>query len=321
MKVLVTGGAGFVGSHLVEMLVEAGHTVTVVDSLVTGSPENVNPSARLVVRDIRDALETPFAESRPEVVIHLAAQVSVPQSVADPAEDVAVNVTGSANVLQTAARFGVRKIIMISSAAVYGAPHSLPLREDAPLAPLTPYGLSKMVGEMYTRLLCAQYGMAYTVLRPANVYGPRQTAGGDGAVIPSFLERFAQGRDPIIHGDGLQTRDFIYVQDVARAVVAALAAGDNRTFNVSTGAPVSVLDAWRAIAQLLGWQGEPRFGPPRAGDIRHSVLSSSAAQETLAWRPSVTWTEGLARTVEWWTSRKSLSTPAQADAHKAAYRL
>lgn len=305
MKVLVTGGAGFLGSHVVEMLVEAGHEVTVVDSLITGSSENVNPYARLIVRDIRDVLDNTFAESRPETVIHLAAQVSVPHSMAHPAEDASVNVTGYVNVLQTAARFAVRKVIMISSAAVYGTPTSLPMREDAPLAPVSPYGLSKMVGEMYTRLLCAQHAMTYTILRPANVYGPRQKTDGDGAVIPSFLERFACGSDPVIHGDGLQTRDFIYVQDMARAIVASLAAGDNLTLNVGTGTAVSILDTWRTLAELVGWQRGPRFGPQRDGDIRHSVMDSRMAQETLAWRPITTLAEGLARTVEWWTARSS----------------
>lgn len=302
MRVLVTGGAGFLGSHLVDMLLDAGHEVTVVDSLVTGVAENVNSAARLIVHDIRESLEATFAESRPEVVVHLAAQVSVPQSVANPVEDASVNVTGYINVLQTAARFDVRKTIMISSAAVYGAPVSLPLREDLPLAPLSPYGLSKMVGELYTRLLCAQYGMAYTILRPANIYGPRQKASGDGAVIPSFLENFARGSDPVIHGDGLQTRDFIYVKDMARAIVASCSAGDNRTLNVSTGVEVSILDTWQTVASLMGWKRPPRFGPQRDGDIRQSVMDCRAAQETLTWQPTVTFSEGLAWTVEWWIS-------------------
>lgn len=300
MRVLVTGGAGFIGSHLVDMLVETGHEVTVVDSLATGLAENVNPSARLFIHDIRDPLAIPFSHSRPEVVVHLAAQVSVPQSVVDPTQDAWVNVMGYANVLQTAATFSVRKVIMISSAAVYGAPSSLPLREGASLTPLSPYGLSKMVGEMYTRLLCTQYGMAYTILRPANVYGPRQKTTGDGAVIPSFLEHFVRGTDPIIHGDGLQTRDFIYVADMARAIIASLSAGDNCTFNISSGISVSILDLWRTLAQLFNWHHEPKHGPQRDGDIRHSVMDSRAAQEVLGWHPTVSLSEGLAYTVEWW---------------------
>lgn len=300
MRVLVTGGAGFLGSHLVGLLLAANHAVTILDNFTTEPAQSVSPPARLIVHDIRAPLDSAFAESRPDVVIHLAAQVSVPQSVADPTEDAAINVTGYVNLLQTAARFHVRKVIMISSAAVYGQPATLPLQEDAPLAPLSPYGLSKMVGELYTRLLCDQYGMTYTILRPANIYGPGQTSGGDGAVIPSFLERFTRGLDPVIHGDGQQTRDFIYVEDMAHAIVAALERGDGCTLNVSTGEAVRVLDVWKALARLVGWQRDPQFGPGRAGDIKHSVMDSSAARKVLGWRPTVSLSDGLARTVAWW---------------------
>lgn len=303
VKILVTGGAGFLGSHLVELLLQLGHSVTVVDNLSTGFAHYVPQPAQLIVHDIRDPLESIFHENRPEVVIHLAAQVSVPHSITDPAEDASVNITGYINVLQTAARFGVCKVIMISSAAVYGTPQVLPLTEDSALAPQSPYGLSKMVGEHYTRLLCKQYGMAYTILRPANIYGPRQQTEGDGAVVPTFLQCFAVGRDPIIHGDGNQTRDFIYVEDMARAIVASLKAGDNRTFNVGSGVSVSIRDLWHRLADLVGWQREPLFGPERPGDIKHSVMDSTEAIRTLGWKPCVDLSHGLARTVEWWQSR------------------
>lgn len=157
-----------------------------------------------------------------------------------------------------------------------------------------------MVGEKYTRLLCEQYGMAYTILRPANIYGPRQRSEGDGAVIPTFLERFTQGQDPLIHGDGQQTRDFIYVTDMARAIVASLMAGDNCTLNVGSGGAVSILSVWQTLAELVGWKREPRFGPERSGDIRHSVMDTQAAQTTLDWQPVVALPDGLARTVAWW---------------------
>jgi len=307
VRILVTGGAGFIGSHLVEILLAAHHAVTVVDNCTTGSAQNVAPPAHLFVRDIRASLDSVFAESRPEVVIHLAAQVSVPQSVSDPTEDSSVNVTGYVNLLQTAARFGVRKVILVSSAAVYGQPASLPLREDTPLSPLSPYGLSKMAGELYTRLLCPQYGMFYTILRPANVYGPRQTSGGEGAVISSFLERFTSGIDPVIHGDGQQTRDFVYVEDMAQAIVAALERGDGCTLNVGTGNAVTILDVWKTLARLVGWHRDPQFGPARTADIKHSVMDSQAAMRVLGWRPTVPLSEGLERTVKWWQQvRKQL---------------
>lgn len=306
MRILVTGGAGFLGSHLVDMLVNHGHTVTIVDNLATGSPQNVSPSAHLMVHDIRDPLDGPFGRSQPEVVIHLAAQVSVPRSVLNPAEDASINIMGYINVLQTAVRHSVRKIILISSAAVYGVPESLPLRETAPLAPLSPYGLSKMAAEVYTRMLCTQHGLTYTILRPSNIYGPRQKADGEGAVIPAFLEHFMSGHDPVIHGDGLQTRDFIYVQDMARGVIASLTAGDNQTLNISSGTSISILDTWRILAKLVGWRREPRFGPARAGDIPHSVMDSSEAQAALGWKPLVAFEEGLARTVEWWDANYAL---------------
>ncbi|WP_273381250.1 NAD-dependent epimerase/dehydratase family protein [Symbiobacterium thermophilum] len=312
MKVLVTGGAGFIGSHLVEMLLAANHAVTIVDNCSTGSADNVAPEAHLIVRDIRESLDGVFADSRPEVVVHLAAQVSVPRSVSAPTEDASVNITGYVNLVQTAARFGVRKVIMVSSAAVYGQPVSLPLTEDAPLAPVSPYGLSKLVGEHYTRLLCTQYGLSYTILRPANVYGPRQTSGGEGSVIPSFLERFTNGFDPVIHGDGRQTRDFVFVEDMAQAIIAALTLGDGCTLNVGTGNAVSILDVWKTLASLVGWKRAPQFGPARAADIEHSVMDSRAAFRILGWRPTVDLPEGLARTVEWWQNGRRAA-PAQAN--------
>lgn len=299
MNVLVTGGAGFLGSHLVELLLAAGHAVTVLDNLTTGSAANVPAGARLLQADVRTPLAEAFAAARPRVVVHLAAQVSVPASLADPGHDLAVNAGGTVNVLAAAARAGARKVVLVSSAAVYGIPPALPIQESSPAAPLSPYGLSKWTAEQYVRLLGARHGLAYTILRPANIYGPRQTAEGEGAVVPSFLDRFLSGRDPVIHGDGSQTRDFIYVADMARAILQALDRADGLTLNVSSGTGTPIRDLWHLLAGLLGWRRAPVYGPPRPGDIPHSVMDNTAARQHLHWEPQVALASGLAQTVAW----------------------
>ncbi len=299
MRVLVTGGAGFVGSHLVDALLDAGHEVAVVDDLSTGLRENVPEAARFFQHDVRAPLDSIFAEVRPEVVMHLAAQVSVSEAVADPLRDESVNVGGTVNVMEAAARAGARKVVAVSSAAVYGDPASLPLTEESPAEPLSPYGISKLTGERYIRLLGRLRGIAFTIIRPANIYGPRQQAEGDGAVIPAFLGRFLSARDPVIHGDGSQTRDFIYVGDMVAALVRAMDRGDGLTLNVSTATKVSIRELWERLARLVGWERDPVFGPPRPGDIMHSVMANGRAREALDWAPHVDLQRGLEETVAW----------------------
>lgn len=299
MRILITGGAGFLGSHVVEFLVSEGHDVTVLDNLTTGLRNNVHPKARLVVGDVRESLSTVFTSVLPDVVVHLAAQVSVPSSLKQPGDDLAVNLAGSVNVIEESARTGVQKLVVVSSAAVYGAPQSIPLTEDNATTPLSPYGLSKLSSEHYVRLLCDSHRIRYTILRPANIYGTRQLAEGDGAVIPSFLKRFLNGTDPIIHGAGNQTRDFLYVSDMAHAISQALTRADGLTLNVSSGTGVSILSLWTILAKLTDWKREPVFGPSRPGDILHSVMANDAARVHLNWEPQVRLTYGLEQTVTW----------------------
>lgn len=305
MRVLVTGGAGFVGSHVVDLLLAAGHSVTAVDDVTTGRAENVATAAQMVKLDITGPLDGVFAEIRPDVVIHLAAQVSVPNSVADPARDLAVNIGGTVSVAAAAARAGARKIVSVSSAAVYGIPGQLPLTEDSPVSPLSPYGLSKLTAESYLRLLHDLLGIDYTIIRPSNIYGPRQTTEGEGAVVPAFLNRFCAGQDPLIQGDGEQTRDFIYVSDMADAIIKAMDRASGETLNVSSNTTITVNQLWRMVADAIGWQRPPVHGSPRPGDIRHSVLDNARAQRSLAWEPRVPFAEGLQQTVAWFREAKA----------------
>jgi UDP-glucose 4-epimerase len=299
MRVLVTGGAGFIGSHIVEALLEAGHHVAVVDNLSTGKRDNVPPGVPFYPVDIRDPeLADVFARERPEVVSHQAAHVSVPQSVADPMHDASVNVVGLVNVLEQAQRHGARKVILASSVAVYGDPVALPVTESHPLRPLSPYGLSKWVGERYVELFQHLHGLEFTVLRYANVYGPRQDPHGEAGVVSIFLSRMLAGEPVTIYGDGEQTRDFVYVKDVAVANLCALERGDGGIYNVSTGRATSVNHLFHVLAEMTSYHQAPHHGPPRRGDVRHSVLDPARAQTELGWRAEMALAEGLAQTVE-----------------------
>lgn len=244
-------------------------------------------------RDAWQPLEPLFTDLRPEVVIYLAAQVSVPDSIKDPYKDLAINVGGTINIMTAAAATGTRKVIAVSSAAVYGIPRSIPITEEAPTLPVSPYGLSKLTMEHYVRLLGSTLGVQYTIMRPANIYGPRQATKGDGAVIPAFLARFMAKQDPVIHGDGTQTRDFLYVADMARAILAAINRGNGLTLNISSGTGTSIKELWRHLAGLLHWNRTPVYGSPRLEDIPHSVLDDSKARAVLEWEPRVKLDEGL----------------------------
>lgn len=304
MNVLVTGGAGFIGSHIVETLVAAGHTVAVVDDLSSGKREYVPAGVAFHRIDIRaPELGNVFQAEQPDVVNHQAAQVSVPRSTADPMHDASVNVAGLVNVLEQARRHGVRKVIFASSCAVYGDPEQLPIGEDHPIVPLSPYGQSKWTGEQYLKLYRRLCGLKFTALRYANVYGPRQDPFGEAGVITIFVEQMMAGRPPTIYDDGEQTRDFVYVGDVARANLQALDQGDNAVYNISTGRAVTINRLFQMLRELAGHHHEPHYDAPRPGDIRHSVLDPARARRELNWQPTMPFEDGLMRTIEFFQGR------------------
>jgi UDP-glucose 4-epimerase len=298
MNVLVTGGAGFIGSHVVDLLIEKGCTVSIADNLSTGRMENINPGAKFYNIDMRDpGLQEVVARERPSAVIHLAAQVDVQCSLRDTRSDAEINIIGSINLLDACAGCGVNKVVFASSAAVYGSPVYLPVDEKHPVLPQSPYGLSKYTVEHYLRLYREMHGVNYTVLRFANVFGPRQDANGEGGVVAIFADRLVKDVQPVIFGDGEQTRDFIYVKDVAGACVAALRRGDGGTYNVSTGKGLSVNHLYQSLKAVTGSTLEAVYQPSRPGDITHSVLVNARACVSLDWRPRYILAEGLSETV------------------------
>ncbi|HVL96585.1 MAG TPA: NAD-dependent epimerase/dehydratase family protein [Solirubrobacteraceae bacterium] len=295
MRALVTGGAGFIGSNLVDALAEAGAAVTVVDTLVTGRRENVRAGATLAEVDVADAqaLDAVVAATAPEVVFHLAAQVDVRRSVADPARDLIVNVAGTINVLEAARRHGPGHVVLASTGgAIYGEAERVPTPEAAPARPPAPYGASKLAAEHYCRLYADLHGVPVTALRFANVYGPRQDPLGEGGVVAIFCRRAADAGTAVIFGDGRQTRDFVHVGDVVDALLAAVGAGFG-PFNIGTGHETSVLE----LAERLGVA--TRHEPERAGEVRRSCLDPSRAARDLGWVPRIPLADGLERTLEW----------------------
>jgi UDP-glucose 4-epimerase len=303
MKIIVTGGAGFIASHLVDWLVQEGHDVAVLDNLSTGSPHNVNEHARFVQADLLDAAAAELIETfRPEVVYHHAAQSNVLTSLKRISYDARVNILGTVSLLERCRDAGVRKFVYASSAAVYGTPQYLPVDESHPVRPLSFYGISKHTPEHYLAAFSDLYGLEYTVLRYANVYGIRQDPKGEGGVVSIFLERLLAGMPPVIFGDGKQTRDFIYVKDVVRANAAALYAGSGGIFNVSRNEQTSVVELLRTMCGLLDRPFAPEYAPARSGDIVHSRLDNRAAMRELGWEPAYPLRDGLKETIEYYTN-------------------
>jgi UDP-glucose 4-epimerase len=305
MKIVVTGGAGFVGSHVVDAYVDAGHQVLVVDNLSTGQRQQVHPEARLVELDVNDpALIDLFQAEKPEVVNHHAANASVSVSVRKPGFDAQQNVLGTLNVLEAARRAGAGKFIYISSGgAMYGNPQYLPMDEDHPANPISPYALSKHTGERYVSFYGQEYGLRWVSLRCANIYGPRQDPYGEAGVVSIFCQNFLDGVVPEIQWDGEQTRDFVYVGDCARANLLALEAGDSQAYNVGTGMGTSINDLFRALKEVAGQQLAARSGPRRPGDVRHSYLDCQKIERELGWQPQISLHEGLERTWQHIASR------------------
>jgi UDP-glucose 4-epimerase len=306
MTALVTGGAGFIGSNLVDALLARGERVVVVDDLSTGRRQNLDAAlaqgAELHELDVCDAaaLRSLFAAVRPELVFHLAAQIDVRRSVVDPAADARVNVEGTINVLAAAHAAGARRVVYSATGgAVYGAAEQVPTPEDAPAGPLAPYGQAKLSGEGYCALFARLHGLSTVALRYANVYGPRQDPLGEGGVIAIFCGCLAEGRTPTIYGDGTQTRDYVYVGDVVAANLRAAELDVSGPVNVGTGVETSVLHLAAAFRALEGGEAfEPVHAPARAGEVLRSCLDASRARELLGWEPQVPLADGLQRTLE-----------------------
>lgn len=302
VRILVTGGAGFIGSHVVDGFLAAGHEVAVVDNLATGSRDNLRPGVPFYELDVRDpGLENAFADFRPDVVDHHAAQANVPHSVKDPVYDASVNVLGGLNLLRLSAEYGVRKFVYISSGgAMYGEPDpvQIPLKESAPARPLSPYGASKQALEAWLGVYQRTFGVEYTVLRYANIYGPRQGIREEGAVVAVFATRMARREPVTIDGTGAQTRDFVSVFDCVSANLAALQRGNGVAANIGTGRETSIRELFDTMAHIAGYDQAPRFGPARKGDVLRIALDPTLAAETLGWRARVTLEDGLRQTYE-----------------------
>lgn len=301
MRALVTGGAGFIGSHLVDRLIADGHSVAVIDDLSTGSAANVPSQAPLHRLDICDpeALRAAVAAFRPEAVFHAAAQTDVGRSVREPDFDARINVLGGLNVLRAAQAAGARRVVYASSAAVYGAPERLPVPETHPTRPISEYGASKLAFEHYLSAYQARGLIEFAALRFANVYGPRQRSDGEGGVVAIFTDRMLAGKPVTIFGDGTKTRDYIDVGDVVAAVVRAASGPAGVVANLGWGRQVSDLELFREIAAATGYSREPTFAPDRPGDIAHNCLDPALARRTWDWKPAVALRDGIRRVVEW----------------------
>lgn len=305
MRALVTGGSGFIGSNLVDALVERGDTVTVFDDLSTGRRENldgaISNGVELVEADVRDsdALGQVMATAAPEVIFHLAAQIDVRKSATDTVTDMQINVGGTINVLEAARGAGVRRVINTSTGgAIYGEGKMIPADEHHPVNPEAPYGLSKFCAERYCDIYARMYGLSTASLRYGNVYGPRQDPLGEAGVVAIFCGKLLEGGQPTVFGDGLQTRDYVYVGDVVAANLAAAASNTTGSINVGTGVETSVLDIIAVLAEQASGPFEAQRAPERPGEVRHIALDATRALAELEWKPSVTLAEGLRTTLD-----------------------
>jgi UDP-glucose 4-epimerase len=305
LRALVTGGAGFIGSHITDALISGGHEVTVVDDLSRGRREQVNPKARFVELDITSsALTQAVADARPEVVFHAAAQIDVRASVRDPLHDADVNVVGTVNVLRAAVDAGARRVVFASSGgAIYGDTNLLPTPEGHPCLPESPYGTAKLCAEAYGGTFSRQAGLEFVALRYANVYGPRQDPHGEAGVVAIFATRLANGGTVVINGDGTQTRDYVHVQDVVRANLAAVD-GPAGVYNIGTGVETDVNTVYRMLAIAAGVDSDAEHGPQKPGEQRRSCLDASLAREHLGWSPTVGFDEGAKSTLDYFRTAR-----------------
>lgn len=300
MKILVTGGAGFIGSHVADAFIEQGHDVVIVDNLSMGNEKNINHRARFVKMNIQDPeIFALFEKEKFDVVDHHAAQMDVRLSVADPVFDATNNILGTINLLQASVKHGVKKFIFISSGgAIYGEHDYFPADEEHPTRPLSPYGITKLTGEKYLYFYHHVHQLNYVILRYANIYGPRQNPKGEAGVVAIFASRLLTGKQPVINGAGLQTRDYVYVGDVVQANLTALECEGNDYFNIGTGIETNVNELFHYINHLTNANAKEAHGPAQPGEQLRSVLDNSKAKKILGWTPQVSLKEGLASTVE-----------------------
>lgn len=305
MKVLVTGGAGFIGSNLVDELIAAKNQVAVIDDLSSGSRENLHPQADFYQMDIRSSsLASVLQEVHPDAVVHLAAQTSVQESLLHPVHDGNINILGCINLYKSCVQRAVPQIIYISSAAVYGEPHYLGIDEEHPIGPRSFYGLSKYCGEKYLQLFAATDRLNYTILRLANVYGPRQKIGIDGGVAANFFSRLMEQQPPVIYGSGNQTRDFIYVGDVVSAIIKSMNRGHGQILNIGTNSSLSINRLLELVEEAAGLSIDPMKERPREGDIEHSFLNNQRATGQLKWWPGYSLQQGLYLTSRYYQTGK-----------------
>jgi UDP-glucose 4-epimerase len=298
MRFLVTGGAGFIGSNVVDALVKKGEEVVIIDNLSTGFEHNVNNNAKLYRLNIcDDTVKDVFEKEKPQVVIHLAAQTSVMRSIAEPTFDAEVNISGSLNVLSNCVRFGVKKIVYASSSALYGTPQYLPVDEKHPINALSPYGVSKHTVEHYLFQYHILYGLSYIALRYANVYGPRQNPRGEGGVVAIFAGKMLRGEQPVIFGSGDKSRDYIYVDDVVQANLLAAESNNIGIYNIGTGEETYDKTIFDLIKDECRYEGLPQYAPERPGEIKCIYLNNNLAIKAMKWKPQVNVKEGIANTV------------------------
>lgn len=304
-KILVTGGAGFIGSHLADELIKKGHEVVVVDNLSTGSKLNLNKKAKFYKVDIQDKkINNVFLKEKPDIVFHFAAQINVRRSVESPMEDAKINICGSLNILENCKKFRIKKIIFSSTGgAIYGDANIIPTPEDYAEYPLSPYGIAKLATEKYLNYYNKVFGVSFVVLRFANVYGPRQNSKGEAGVIAIFCDKIFSGKQPIINGDGLQTRDFIYVSDAVGAAILAMQTEKNGIFNIGTGRETNINDIFSIIKKESGFNLKESHGPAQKGEQQRSCLNFSSAKEVLGWEPKHGLEEGLEKTVAWFKNK------------------
>jgi UDP-glucose 4-epimerase len=310
LKILVTGGAGFIGSNLVDALIGLGHDVVVIDNLSSGLRRNLNPKARFYEIDIRDKkLSEVFEREKPDTVDHHAAQIDVRKSGEDPIADAEANILGSLNLISNCVRFGVKRVVYASTGgAIYGDPQYLPADENHPINPISQYGVSKHTVEHYLHLYSVVNGLNYVILRYSNVYGPRQNPYGEAGVVAIFAIQMLTGKQPTIFGPGDKTRDYAHVFDIVKANIVALDKGKNAIYNIGTGVETSDQEIFDTLAGVLGYKGKPIYAPVRKGEVYRIALDCGKARKELGWSPELSLKQGIAQTAEYYRKLAKQST-------------